>query len=73
MGFLVAQMAKNLPPMQESRLQFLGWEDPLEKGMVLPPVFLPGESQDRGARWATQLMGWQSWTGLSDTLLISCM
>ena len=29
---LVAQLAKNLPAMQEIMVQFLGWEDPLEKG-----------------------------------------
>jgi len=29
---LVAQLAKNLPAMQESWVQSLGWEDPLEKG-----------------------------------------
>ena len=28
---LVAQMVKNLPAMQETPVQFLGWEDPLEK------------------------------------------
>ena len=27
-------MVKNLPAMQETRVQLLGWEDPLEKGMV---------------------------------------
>ena len=31
---LVAQMVKNLPAMQETWVQFLGWEDPLEKGMA---------------------------------------
>ena len=31
---LVAQMIKNLPAMQETWVQSLGWEDPLEKGMV---------------------------------------
>ena len=31
---LVAQMLKNLPAMQETWVQFLGWEDPLEKGMA---------------------------------------
>ena len=31
---LVAQMVKNLPAMQETWIQSLGWEDPLEKGMV---------------------------------------
>ena len=29
---LVAQMVKNLPAMQETLVQFLGWEDPLAKG-----------------------------------------
>ena len=31
-SFLVAQMVKNLPAMQETWVQSLGWEDPLEKG-----------------------------------------
>ena len=30
--FLVAQMVKNPPAMQETWIQSLGWEDPLEKG-----------------------------------------
>ena len=30
----VAQTVKNLPAMQETRLQSLGREDPLEKGMA---------------------------------------
>ena len=29
---LVAQPVKNLPAMQETCVQSLGWEDPLEKG-----------------------------------------
>ena len=28
----VAQMVKSLPAMWETWVQFLGWEDPLEKG-----------------------------------------
>ena len=28
----VAQMVKNLPAMWETKIQSLGWEDPLEKG-----------------------------------------
>ena len=31
---LVSQMVKNLPAMQETQVQFLGWEDPLEKVMA---------------------------------------
>ena len=30
----LAQLVKNLPTMQETLVQFLGWEDPLEKGKV---------------------------------------
>ena len=40
---LVAQMIKNLPVMQKTWVSSLGLEDPLEKGMVPTPVFLPGE------------------------------
>ena len=32
--FPVAQIVKNPLAMQESRVQSLGWEDPLEKGMA---------------------------------------
>ena len=31
---LVAQMVKNMPEMQETRVRSLDWEDPLEKGMA---------------------------------------
>ena len=31
---LVAQTAKNLPTMQETRIGCLGWEDPLEEEMA---------------------------------------
>ena len=31
---LVAQLVKNLPAMQETWVQSLGWEDPLEKGKI---------------------------------------
>ena len=41
---LMAQMVKNLHAMQETRVQSLGWEDPLEGRAWQPtPVFLPGE------------------------------
>ena len=31
-AWLIAQLVKNLPTMQETLVLFLGWEDPLEKG-----------------------------------------
>ena len=30
--FLAAQLVENLPAVEETLVQFLGWEDPLEKG-----------------------------------------
>ena len=39
-----AQTVKNLPAMEETWVQSLGQEDPLEKGMAPSPQFLPGES-----------------------------
>ena len=36
---LVAQLVKNLPTMQETLVQFLGWEDPLEKEIGYPLPF----------------------------------
>ena len=41
---LVAQTAKNLPAMWETQVPSLNWENPLEKKMATPLVFLPGES-----------------------------
>ena len=45
----VAQMVKNPPAMQETWVQPLGWEDPLEEGMTTHSSILPGESQGQGS------------------------
>ena len=46
---LVAQMVKNLPAMQETPVQFLGQEDPLEEGMATHPSILAWRMpMDRG-------------------------
>ena len=37
---VVAQMVKNLPAMQDTWVQSLDWEDPLEKGMATHPSIL---------------------------------
>ena len=60
MGFpQVAQMVKNLPVMWESRVQSLGWEDPLEVGMAthssipawrIPWTEEPGGLQSMGCK-----------------------
>ena len=41
---LVAQIVKNLPTIQEIWVQSQGHKDPLEKGRLHTPVFLPGKS-----------------------------
>ena len=41
---LVVQMAKRLPAMLETWVQFMGQEDPLEKEMTTHSVLLPGKS-----------------------------
>ena len=43
-GFPCDTVVKNLPAMQETRLQSLGQEDPLRRVWQSTPVFLPGES-----------------------------
>ena len=59
---LVAQMVKNLPAMQETWVQSLVWEDPLEEGMdiyIFPSKFTdslnppPGILQAASAPWAS--------------------
>ena len=53
-AFLVAQMVKNLPPVQETQVQSLSQEDPLEKGMATHSGILAWRiTMDRGAWRAT--------------------
>ena len=53
---LVSQLVKNLPAMQDTRFQSLGWEDPLEEGMATHSSILAWRiPMDRGAWWATVL------------------
>ena len=66
---LLAKLVKNLPAMQETQetwVQFLGWEDPLEgNGNPLQYSCLENP-MDRGAWWATVHGVAKSWTRLSD-------
>ena len=72
---LLAQMAKNLPAMQETRIQYLSWEDPLDKGIAIHSSILArripwtektGELQSMGLQrvrrnWAIFFL-WLRWT-----------
>ena len=55
---LVAQMIKYLPAMQETQVQSLGQEDPLEKGMATHSSILVWRIPWTGALWA-RVMGLQ--------------
>ena len=52
----MTQVVKNLPAVQETKVQSLGGEDPLEKGMAPTPVFLPGELHEQRS-----LVGYSPW------------
>ena len=41
--FLVAQMVKNRPAMQEMLVQSVDWKDPWRREWQPTPIFLPGE------------------------------
>ena len=49
-------MVKRLPAMQETQVQSLGWEDPLEKEMAALYILLPGKFH--GLR---SLVGYTPW------------
>ena len=53
---MVAQMIKNLPTMQETRVQSLGWEDPLEKGKATLSSILAWRSHEQRS-----LVGYSVW------------
>ena len=55
----MVQMVKNMPAMQETQIQSLGWEDPLEKEMAAHSIILaqripwteePGGLQSMGSQ-----------------------
>ena len=51
---LVTQLVKNLPALQETWVQFLGWEDPLGKGKATHSSVLAWRMS-----WTVQSMGSQ--------------
>ena len=67
MEFLVAQTVKNLPAMGETRVQSLGQEDPLEKGMATHSSVLSWEIPWTEEPGGLQFVGSQSQTRLTNT------
>ena len=63
---LVGWTVNNLPAIQQSQVQSLGWEDPLEKGMVTHSSILAWRIPWTEEPGGLQFMGSQSWTQLSN-------
>ena len=63
---LVAQRVKRLPEMQETQVQFLGREDPLEKEMATHSSILAQRIPQTEEPGGLQFTGSQSQTRLSD-------
>ena len=63
---LVAQTVKNLPAMRVTWVQFLGWEDPLEKGMAIHSSILALRIP-----WTEEPGGYSPWIAKSQTWLHS--
>ena len=61
----MAQTVENPPAMQETWVQSLGQEDPLEESMATHSSIAWRIPMDRGARWATVYGVAKSWTRLS--------
>ena len=57
--YLVAQMVKTLPAMQETQVQSLGWKDPLEKGMATHSSILAWKISWTEERGELEFMGLQ--------------
>ena len=59
---LIAQLVKNPPAMQETPFRFLGWEDPLEKGIGYPLQYswasLVAQLVKNLPAMRVQLLGW---------------
>ena len=53
----MTQTAKNLPAIQETWVQSLGWEDPWRSEWLLTPVFLPTEFHGQRSLLGYSLLG----------------
>ena len=62
---LVAQTVKRLPAMWKTRVQSLGWEDPLEKEMPAHSSILAWKIP-----WTEDLVGYSPWAGKESDIII---
>ena len=75
---LVAQTVRNLPAIQETQIQFLGQEDPLEKGMATHSISLHGEFHGQRSLagynpWGCKELDTTEWLTLHFHILCMCV
>ena len=70
-------MGKNLPAMQETGVQSLGWEDPLEKEMATHSSILawriPWTGEPDRSIVSQRVLGTTEWLTLSLSLILHCI
>ena len=73
----MAQSVKNLSAMQDTRVQSLGWEDPLEKDMATHSSILAWKNPMDGGAWQATVhevsksrTRWSDFTSLKGSELI---
>ena len=69
----VAQLVKKLPAMLETSVQFLGWEDPLEKEMATHSSILAWKIPWTEEPGRLQSIGRKSWTQFSNLSFFSAV
>ena len=65
LGFPGSSVVKNLPAMQETPVQFLGWEDPFEKEMATHSSMPHSSMLARKIPWTEKPGGLQSMGSLT--------
>ena len=65
-GFPRGSLIKNLPAVQDTRVQSLGWKDPLEKGIATHSSILAWRIPGTEEPGKLQSLVSQSWKLLSD-------
>ena len=63
----MAQLVKNLPAMQETPVQFLGQEDPLEKGKATHSHILAWRIRGPYSPWGRKESDTTEWLSLTQT------
>ena len=68
-AFLVAQLVKNPPAVQKTWVLSLGWEDPLDKGIIIHSSILAWRIPWTVCRWGCKELDMTEWLSLTHSFL----